>query len=296
MLFHFGILLLAMETYQQDHDAIIPFPGHGGIGNIGSTHISHHVDCSMAFSFAQLQDQNIYVENDRHFRTSNVWPHDGLISSILVIGFGLAIDFLFYGRWLFTWYNFFMVNLGEGISSYYGTLPFLWYFFGAIPILLGPLLPFFIWSCIYSGSSSLLICIFPFVSILSLVSHKELRFLYPIFPMMNTITGIGIYHFYHTTKISQQTKNALLAILFIIAAIISVLYCRGFSTAGIEMTDYLHRHIGNRSVLFLFSHAAPLYAGVLRAEAKLDYVHMEPPFLKNFTHINNRYDGHLTGD
>lgn len=126
----------------------------------------------------------------------------------------------------------------------------------------------------------------PFICILSLVPHKELRFLLPIFPMMNMITGIGFHRFYHSTKITHRKKAIFISASFAISAIVSVLYCRGFSTAGIAITDHLNKIVGTKSVFFLFSHAAPLYAGVLRPEAKLDYVHMEPPFLKNFPHVN----------
>lgn len=206
------------------------------------------------------------------------------ILSCFIILLGLCVDFLFYHRWLFTWYNFFRVNVQEGISSYYGTHSYLWYFYGAIPVLLGPFLPFFVYGCKFERS--LLFFISPLLVILSCVPHKEFRFIQPLLPFFHIITGIGVYNFYNSSFSKKSILAFFIILSFCINALVSVIYTRGFSTASIAITDYLHHEKEAKSALFLVSHSCPLYAGVLRPNIHLDYIKMEPPFLTNYTLVN----------
>nr|CAD7198176.1 unnamed protein product [Timema douglasi] len=63
-------------------------------------------------------------------------------------GCGLSLFFLdtfFYGRWIFTPWNFLKVNILSGIGSFYGSHPVYWYFIIGIPAVLGfHLIPFII--------------------------------------------------------------------------------------------------------------------------------------------------------
>lgn len=108
--------------------------------------------------------------------------------SLPVLAFGL-VDKI---TWSYPWQSFFryfQVNVIEGRSLDYGVKPWYWY----LPILLkllGPVV-LFIWQGAlrsrFLATVSLII-----LGSHSLLSHKEVRFLYPILPLAITMASIGI--------------------------------------------------------------------------------------------------------
>ncbi|MGJ1395465.1 MULTISPECIES: hypothetical protein [Sphingobacterium] len=107
-----------------------------------------------------------------------------IIPIFIVIQIGLALDFLFYGECVVTFWNYFKVNILDDVSSNYGVSP--WW---TIPAYLveQPLVPIgslivlsYIVICIGYPKSPIVWCTLPFILIHSLIPHKELRFLFPL--------------------------------------------------------------------------------------------------------------------
>ena len=85
----------------------------------------------------------------------------------------------------------------NNMSDNYGTYPFHWYFSNALPRALGffsPLLLFGVLSRAFGGAKAALVSADPFeylvpsllfVVLFSLLGHKELRFVLPVFPLLN---------------------------------------------------------------------------------------------------------------
>ena len=108
-----------------------------------------------------------------------------IIFGILVsVGLGLILDWMFYNTWVLTSWNYFYSNLilgkaaGFGVShwtylTFIAELPYgPYYFFGTLLFLI--LFP----------KHPITWAIFPFVLGHQLISHKEVRFLYPILSFM----------------------------------------------------------------------------------------------------------------
>ena len=138
---------------------------------------------------------------------------NGVLALIIFIGGSVIIDSYFWGYWLYPgnykkkiakfinvtyilkegqvlWFNTILNK-----SSEWGTSPFLWYFYSAIPRAL--LLSIFIipFAFFYDTKKVLLNLFFPavgFVFIYSFLPHKELRFIVYVFPMLNAIAAKGI--------------------------------------------------------------------------------------------------------
>ena len=104
-----------------------------------------------------------------------------------------VIDRIGYGHWVFVPWNFFKFNSMEGVSAFYGTHPFLWYFYAGLPFMLGPhILPLLnaITSEATRKKHALLvsICLFS-ILVYSLNPHKEFRFLLPLMPCLMIIAA-----------------------------------------------------------------------------------------------------------
>lgn len=113
--------------------------------------------------------------------------------AVLYMLLTLCVDRLGYGHWVFVPWNFFKFNSVQGVSSLYGTHPFLWYFYAGLPFMLGPhILP--VLSALTSPKvrqkNSLILTIIVFsVIIYSLNPHKEFRFLLPLMPLLMVVAS-----------------------------------------------------------------------------------------------------------
>ena len=76
--------------------------------------------------------------------------------------------------------KFFLSNIVNHVAVCYGYQPFLFYFYSCIPSLLGPLILLF-YKCY---KEKLFIFAMLYTLFISFVSHKEIRYLYPILPFI----------------------------------------------------------------------------------------------------------------
>lgn len=131
-----------------------------------------------------------------HIRKSKYSAWELLVKRYVFIFFIIgavlsAFDSYFHGSFIITPYEFFKVNVLEGISSFYGTHPWYWYLNTGLPAVLGiGMIPFFlaVFTAIQSWNFSrsrqvLLTSIIFTISVFSLLPHKEFRFLLQILPL-----------------------------------------------------------------------------------------------------------------
>ena len=130
-------------------------------------------------------------------------------------------DRLYYGSWTLPPVRFFYVNVIQSLAGFYGQNNWHYYLTQGYPLLLTTALPFTL-PGIYSafagqpiskqpspngGILHQLACISLVVpAFLSLLSHKEVRFIYPILPCLHVLTAPGLV-FYFGPAIDDNSSN-----------------------------------------------------------------------------------------
>ena len=134
------------------------------------------------------------------------------------------LDSLFYGQLTIVPWNFIKVNVFQGLSQTFGSDPPLLYFTKEIPIRMNILLPFLIlgtwWyvkDCRAKRQSPFLVTYaLSIVGFLSLISHKEPKFLLPIFPVFFIIIAKYLQDTF------QKTNPGLIKTLTVLSILIEL--------------------------------------------------------------------------
>jgi phosphatidylinositol glycan class B len=174
---------------------------------------------------------------------------EAVLCGSLVLGLSVLADRWFFGFWTFPpwlWLNF---NVSKSLAVFYGRNPWHYYLLQGMPLLCTTSLPFTLqalWKPKGPGFDttghklltlrSFTWAIFIMIGILSLISHKEVRFIYPLLPTLNVLAAPYVASFFtRTTKpAAQKSPNftmrnkpylfAALSINFILAGYLSTLH------------------------------------------------------------------------
>ena len=141
---------------------------------------------------------------------------------------GVSVDTYHYGRIVISPVQFFYYNIWLDYSDNFGTHPWHWYLTNGLPVMLGlstlPLLPLLMqilksprleWDASNSFVNKLAMTMAFFVAGLSLIGHKEIRFLLPILPILHIIIGKYLHHIDPSHRYSAYSRNFLILTPFI---------------------------------------------------------------------------------
>lgn len=131
-------------------------------------------------------------------RTALVLIKEAVLCGSLVLCISLASDRLYFGFWTFPPYNWLNFNISKSLAVFYGRNPWHYYLLQGLPLLSTTSLPFVLMglykpAATTPGQANILrtmshaVCVT--IAALSLISHKEVRFIYPLLPILNILAA-----------------------------------------------------------------------------------------------------------
>lgn len=183
----------------------------------------------------------------------------------IVLAMASLVDHLFYTTWTFPPYNFLKVNVFESIAGFYGNNDWHYYLTQGYPLLLTTSLPFAAWGLwlALSGAHpvgeirptarntlwqlSIVSLLVPFA--FSNISHKEVRFIYPLLPALHVICADPLATFYGPLLVESAAPNAtsksrrtILLVTSILVNLILAIYMTQIHNSGIiALPNYLRQ-------------------------------------------------------
>jgi len=172
----------------------------------------------------------------------------------LFLGFATGIFFLiiadsiYYGHLVFSPYNYYYYNMVLGISELFGKLPWSYYLvegFNQYKISFLLLLVAVI-ICIWFDIKNLMVASsLPFIIIHFLISHKEMRFLFPVINFIPFVIGMSIdilINKFNATKVNNRLILPSFILIFCLNISSIVLQFSRFSSNDFPIYRYLYDH------------------------------------------------------
>jgi len=237
-----------------------------------------------------------------------------LIRELILCGSGvLAVsaisDRVYYGQWTFPPLRFLQFNIVQSLAVFYGRNRPDYYLTEGLPLLLTTALPFALmglWNALRGnaflslhrsdGDSvtakvqavTLASTVFVMVCTLSLISHKEVRFIYPILPIMHVLAGREVLRILGRRFLLRKTiLFCLLTANLVLAIYASLVHQRGVvDVLGFLRQEYQDNHItsidgilqSNMTVAFLMPcHSTPWRSHLIWPNIDAWALTCEPP-------------------
>ncbi|KAH8686851.1 family 22 glycosyltransferase [Ilyonectria robusta] len=149
------------------------------------------------------------------FSTVLVLVREAILCGSLILALSMASDRLYFGFWTFPPYNWLNFNLSKSLAVFYGRNPWHYYLLQGLPLICTTNLPFAVMALYRpSGSSdiqanvrkTLAYTVLTTIFALSLVSHKEVRFIYTLLPALNVLAAPVAASFF-SSQPTPTTRN-----------------------------------------------------------------------------------------
>ncbi|KAH9836920.1 glycosyltransferase family 22 protein [Teratosphaeria destructans] len=237
-----------------------------------------------------------------------------LESGVAVLVPSIGVDRFFYGQWAFPPLKFLYFNVVQSLSVFYGRNRFDYYLTEGLPLLLLTALPFALLGLMsalrpdsvnrkpvpyYEQQISfvLAVAVCVMVTAMTSIAHKEMRFIYPLLPILHAlaakqITGFIEHFAFGTRQVRIAVIGVLIAINIFIAYYVSVVHQRGV----IDVIRYLRHEqetrlatllpgADNRNITVGFlmpCHSTPWRSHLVHPEIQAWALTCEPPLNTTF--------------
>jgi GPI mannosyltransferase 3 len=147
---------------------------------------------------------------------------------VAVLGASVISDRLYFGIWTFPPYQWLNFNIAQSLAVFYGTNDWHYYLSQGLPLLLSTYLPFAVQALLSltsrgpgavelsgfspdpaifyrTGGADLIFVVLTMITTLSLISHKEVRFIYPLLPCLHVLAAPYVLSFF--TAHSHQSRE-----------------------------------------------------------------------------------------
>jgi alpha-1,6-mannosyltransferase len=180
----------------------------------------------------------------------------GITQSLIILAFTIPIDSLLWRRWVWPEGEVLWFNVVLNKSHEYGVFPVWWYFTSAIPrALLASLLLLPLGCYMERRLIAYILPIIAFVSLYSVLPHKELRFIIYAFPILNLPAASFCGRLWINREKSLQRKAvAYGAALHLLANLLlsgMFLYASARNYPGgdaLSHLQFVHRYMRNKPV------------------------------------------------
>ncbi|KAK3333545.1 Alg9-like mannosyltransferase family-domain-containing protein [Cercophora scortea] len=156
-----------------------------------------------------------------HKTTLVTFTREILVCGTAVLALSLVSDRLYFGFWTFPPYTWLYFNISQSLAVFYGQMPWHYYLSQGLPLLTTSFLPFALVGLYKSTSTSktlpvpqsnilktLAFAVLTMLGALSIISHKEVRFIYPLLPILHILAAPYITSFFtEKTPLSETPTN-----------------------------------------------------------------------------------------
>jgi phosphatidylinositol glycan class B len=241
----------------------------------------------------------IYLVASQPQRLQTSFSNAGVSRSLVAILTALC-DRLFYGMWTFPPLRFVHFNIAQSLAIFYGSNRLDYYLTEGMPLLLMSMVPFALVGLFQSAASSFRRAFKPaqtslkdvvpsmltwtsafMIATLSLISHKEARFLYPLLPLLHLFVASPLAHFARRPK---SWRSLLVLGLFSINIAIAMYTSRVHQRGVVDVMDFLRSEhesktgSGNTTVAFLMPcHSTPWRSHLIHSNIDAWALTCEPP-------------------
>ncbi|KAJ5337848.1 GPI mannosyltransferase 3 [Penicillium brevicompactum] len=184
---------------------------------------------------------------------------EAVICGSAVLAVSVVADRLFYGIWTFPPLRFLYFNVAQSLAVFYGSNNWHYYATEGYPLLLTTLLPFAIlglYRKLSTRNSSLgdpiqsAICVqlatvcvaMPLA--LSVISHKEVRFIYPLLPALHILAAPPLVQFFYPALYSPahsiyQPRRLVLLFLLLVNVVVALYTTLYHARGPLSVLSYL---------------------------------------------------------
>ncbi|KAK9365228.1 Alg9-like mannosyltransferase family-domain-containing protein [Lipomyces kononenkoae] len=208
-------------------------------------------------------------------RSFNIVAIAGAVGTI-ILSLNALLDMWYYQQLTFPLYNFLKFNIVESLSSFYGVNRQLYYIVEALPQLLTVYLPFFFHGIYLSRCSTLAQASIFVVFVYSLISHKEVRFIFPLLPIFHVFAALSLYRLRILGR--PHLKWTFLTLLLLVNLPLALYASTTHQRGVVDVTSYIRTTPSIESVGFLMPcHSTPWMSHMRRPDIIAWFLTCEPP-------------------